>query len=157
MNDKKIDGTVRKNREIIKTEFPYEDIVNLPHPVSHHHVPMPLLQRAAQFAPFAALTGYDEVIEETARQTDDRVTLSESEIVEIDRKLQVLEEMMEQGKEPLPEVSVTYFLPDQRKEGGSYQNVKGRVEKIDLEHQRIVMHSGEMIYMGQIIRMDGDI
>ena len=118
---------------------------------------MPLLQRAAQFAPFAALTGYDEVIEETARQTDDRVTLSESEIVEIDRKLQVLEEMMEQGKEPLPEVSVTYFLPDQRKEGGSYQNVKGRVEKIDLEHQRIVMHSGEMIYMGQIIRMDGDI
>ena len=68
-----------------RSSFPYEDIVNLSHPVSPYHVPMPLLQRAAQFAPFAALTGYDEAIEETGRQTDDRVTLSESEIAILNR------------------------------------------------------------------------
>lgn len=136
-----------------RSSFPYEDIVNLPHPVSRYHVPMPLIQRAAQFAPFAALTGYDEAIEETGRQTDDRVALSESEIAILNRKLQILEQILDRR----PEVSITYFVPDPRKKGGSYHTISGSVEKIDAQHQRIVMCSGEVISMGQLIGIEGDI
>jgi hypothetical protein len=130
--------------------FPYEDIVNFPHPVSRHHVPMTLLQRAAQFAPFAALTGYDDAIEETARQTDDPVTLSESEIAVLNRKLQILEEM----RDSRPEVSVTYFVPDQRKKGGEYRIVTGYVKKIDRQRQLILMDTGEWIFMNQLVRIE---
>ncbi|MCI5759819.1 MAG: YolD-like family protein [Eubacterium sp.] len=136
-----------------RSSFPYEDIVNLPHPVSRYHVPMPLIQRAAQFAPFAALTGYDEAIEETGRQTDDRVALSESEIAILNRKLQILEQILDRR----PEVTITYFVPDLRKKGGSYHTVSGSLEKIDAQHQRIVMRSGEVISMGQLIGIEGDI
>ena len=135
-----------------RSSFPYEDIVNLPHPVSRYHVPMPLIQRAAQFAPFAALTGYDEAIEETGRQTDDRVTLSESEITILNRKLQILEQILDRR----PEVTITYFVPDLRKKGGAYHTVSGSLEKIDAQHQRIVMRSGEVISMGQLIGIEGD-
>lgn len=136
-----------------RSSFPYEDIVNLPHPVSRYHVPMPLIQRAAQFAPFAALTGYDEAIEETGRQTDDRVALSESEITILNRKLQILEQILDRR----PEVTITYFVPDLRKKGGAYHTVSGSLEKIDAQHQRIVMRSGEVISMGQLIGIEGDI
>ncbi len=139
--------------EIDRNAFPYEDIVNLPHPVSRYHVPMPLIQRAAQFAPFAALTGYDEAIEETGRQTDDRVALSESEITILNRKLQILEQILERR----PEVSITYFVPDLRKKGGSYHTVSGSIKKIDSQKQRIVMRSGEVISMDRLIGIEGDI
>ncbi|MGO5337942.1 hypothetical protein ACTQZS_14275 [Bilifractor sp. LCP19S3_H10] len=136
-----------------RSSFPYEDIVNLPHPVSRYHVPMPLIQRAAQFAPFAALTGYDEAIEETGRQTDDRVALSESEITILNRKLQILEQILDRR----PEVTITYFVPDLRKKGGAYHTVSGSLEKIDAQHQRIVMRSGEVISMDRLIGIEGDI
>ena len=136
-----------------RSSFPYEDIVNLPHPVSRYHVPMPLLQRAAQFAPFAALTGYDEAIEETGRKTEDRVTLSESEIAILNRKLQMLEQILDRR----PEVTITYFVPDLRKKGGSYHTVSGSVKKIDSHNQRIVMCSGEVISMDRLIAIEGDI
>lgn len=148
-NHMKMGSAVGKER----SSFPYEDIVNLPHPVSPYHVPMPLLQRAAQFAPFAALTGYDEAIEETGRKTEDRVTLSESEIAILNRKLQMLEQILDRR----PEVSITYFIPDPRKKGGSYHTVSGSVKKIDSQHQRIVMCSGEVISMSQLIGIEGDI
>lgn len=165
MNNKKDTYERRKTRGMPdepaadkeKSVFPYEDIVNLPHPVSRHHVPMPLLQRAAQFAPFAALIGYSEAVEETARLTDEQITLTESEVGELNRKLQVLEEMLERRKDRLPEVSVTYFVPDRRKHGGAYHTVSGQVEKIDLQRKRIAMKSGEVIGMGQIIRIEGDL
>ena len=114
---------------------------------------MPLIQRAAQFAPFAAHTGYDEAIEETGRQTDDRVALSESEIAILNRKLQILEQILDRR----PEVLITYFIPDSRKKGGSYHTVSGSVKKIDSQNQRIVMRSGEVISMDRLIAIEGDI
>lgn len=93
----------------------YEDIINLPHHVSPVHPPMPLSDRAAQFAPFAALTGYGDVIKETARQTDRKPELTEEEKQELDYKLQMAVSLP--GEKPA--VTITYFVPDKKKAGGS--------------------------------------
>ena len=103
-------------------ERTYEDIINLPHHVSAVHPPMPLSDRAAQFAPFAALTGYGEVIKETARQTDRKPELTEDEKQALDYKLQMAVSLP--GEKPM--VTVTYFVPDRKKAGGSYHRPGGR-------------------------------
>ena len=94
----------------------YDDIINLPHPVSKKHPQMPLLDRAAQFAPFAALTGYGEALTETARLTDTKIELDEGEIERINAKINYLIDNLETA----PTVEITYFVPDKKKKGGKY-------------------------------------
>ena len=103
---------------------------------------MSRMNRAAQFAPFAALTGYEESIEETARLTDCGIELSEYEIEELNAKLNFIQEHIKER----PEVTITYFQPDERKEGGEYLTVTGRIRRID-EVNEILILEGEMIVL----------
>ena len=105
----------------------YDDIIALPHPEPRTHPRMSLHDRAAQFSPFAALTGHSAAIAETGRLTDSRITLDESEMARVDAELQHLQELLPSR----PTVSITYFVPDERKNGGSYQTVTGEVKRID--------------------------
>ena len=105
----------------------YDDIIHLPHPDSPKHPRMSLYDRAAQFSPFAALTGHSAAIAETGRLTDRRVELDEYEMARVDAELQRLQELLPGG----PTASITYFVPDERKNGGSYQTVTGEVKRID--------------------------
>ena len=105
----------------------YDDIIALPHPEPRTHPRMSLHDRAAQFSPFAALTGHSAAIAETDRLTDSRITLDESEMARVDAALQRLRELLPQE----PVASITYFVPDERKAGGSYQTVTGAVRRID--------------------------
>ena len=104
-----------------------DDIIRLPHPDSPRHPRMSLYDRAAQFSPFAALTGHSAAIAETGRLTDRRVELDEYEMARVDAELQRLQELLPGG----PTASITYFVPDERKNGGSYQTVTGEVKRID--------------------------
>ena len=104
----------------------YDDIINLPHFVSKKHPQMSLYQRSAQFAPFAALVGYDEAIEETARLVDKRIELSDEEIEKLNIKLQKIIENINNK----PSISVTYFIPDTYKNGGKYVTITGILNKI---------------------------
>ena len=114
----------------------YGDIIDLPHHQSPTRPHMSLHDRAAQFAPFAALTGYGDAVAETARFTDNMVTLDESAIDELEWKLR---EAVMMDKD----ITITYFVPDEKKDGGSYVSVSGRIHKI--EHGMIVMDSGVRI------------
>ena len=105
----------------------YDDVIWRQHPTSKKHPRMSRMNRAAQFAPFAALTGYEESIAETTRLTDHRIELSEEDIEDINAKLNFIKEHIKER----PEVTVTYFQPDERKEGGEYLTVTGRVRWID--------------------------
>ena len=104
----------------------YDDIIMLPHPEPRNHPRMSMRDRAAQFAPFSALTGHSAAIAEAGRLTGERIELDESEIAQVDAELQRLQGMLS-GK---PTVSVTYFQPDEKKNGGSYQTLSGIVRKI---------------------------
>lgn len=124
----------------------YEDIINLPHHISKRYPQMPVEDRAAQFAPFAALTGYDAAIKETARLTDARLELAEDAIAEIDAKLRYI-------KDKLPntdEITIVYFKADMIKSGGEYVTITGTVKNIDLYNHRVLMHDGTMINMKDI-------
>ena len=112
----------------------YKDIINLPHHVSSKRPQMPMLDRAAQFSPFAALTGYDDAIHETGRLTDEKIDLSEEEKEALDRKQQILMERL--GDHPA--LTVTYFVPDAKKSGGAYVTKSGNLKKID-EFERLMM------------------
>ena len=105
----------------------YDDIIDLPHPTSQNHPRMSLHDRAAQFSPFAALTGHHAAITETGRLTDRRIELDESEIARVDAALQHLQELLPER----PTVSITYFVPDERKSGGSYRTITSEVKRID--------------------------
>jgi len=113
----------------------YDDIIDLPHHVSSRHPHMPLIDRAAQFSPFAALSGHADAIDETARLTDQFVEMSEDQAAVLDVKLQAVQALDH------PEIAVSYFEPDTRKQGGAYLTVKGRLEKID-EYQRTIVLDG---------------
>ena len=113
---------------------PYDDIINLPHHVSRTRPQMPRADRAAQFATFAALGGYGAALVETARLTDRRIELEEDDRAAMDRKQQKLMERIGER----PEVAVTWFVPDARKEGGQYITTVGRLKRID-EVQRVMV------------------
>lgn len=130
----------------------YAHIVDLPHHQSPTRARMSLSRRAAQFAPFAALTGYEAVIRETARQTQGEITLDESEKGQINACLNRLQAQI--GHRPW--VSVTFFVPDGKKTGGSYHSIHERVVKIDGNQQKMVMESGKTIQFEKIIRMKED-
>jgi len=129
--------------------YKYEDMIDLPHPVSRTHPQMPVKDRAAQFAPFAALAGHYDAVKETARLTDDRIELDEYCKAALDRKLTKLREGLGMGAEET--VAITYFVPDVLKEGGSYVTVTGCVKKID-EYERILLfRDGTRIPVDEII------
>ena len=129
----------------------YDDILNLPHHTSAVQPAMPMQNRAAQFAPFAALVGYDALIRETARLTDQKVELDESVKAELNEKLRLLLELLPQQ----PEVTITYFQPDGRKAGGVYRTANGIVRKFLLNENLLVMMDGSKIPVDSIAALDG--
>ena len=130
-------------------EHRYDDIIELPHHVSRKHPQMPLMDRAAQFAPFAALTGHEAAIKETARLTEEEIELNEDSKALLDLRLQeLLEHLAEQ-----PTVTVTYFCPDEKKSGGAYETVTGRVKKVDGYAGELVFMDGRRIALGTIIEL----
>ena len=131
----------------------YEDIINRPHHVSKASPQMSELERAAQFAPFAALTGYDSAIKETGRLTDERIELDEEALTALDRKYQLLIEALDDA----PEVTITYFQPDERKAGGKYVSAVGAVKKIDDFERRITMRDGTRIPTDDVLSIDGEL
>lgn len=131
----------------------YDDIINLPHYKSKTHPRMSMHQRAAQFSPFAAVTGHDAAVKETERLTDKRIDLDERQKVELDEKLQIISENLGQN----PEVKFTYFEPDQKKDGGAYITVSGFIKKIDVYEKKIVLQDGQKIEINQIYDISSDV
>lgn len=125
---------------------PYDDIINLPHPVSQRHPQMSMHDRAAQFSPFAALTGHGAAIEETERETDAWADLGEDERENLNRQLCLLRDHLEEQ----PQVAITYFEPDSRKEGGAYVTVHGIVRKMDMTGRYIQMMDRRQILIDNI-------
>ena len=132
---------------------PYDDIIRLPHHFSQNHPHMSMHDRAAQFAPFAALTGYEAAVGETARLTTERRELDAQEAEELNRRLTELAARLPDH----PEVTVEYFVPDDRKAGGAYVTVTGRVRHVSVPEQTLVMEDGTEIPMEDIISMTGEI
>ena len=133
--------------------FPYEDIVDLPHHVSRKHLQPTMADRAARFAPFAAITGYEEMVLEEARVTDDRIEMDESSKAALNEKLNIILEFLDEQ----PEVSITYFEPDMRKAGGAYVTITGTVKRID-EYERIVLMTDEkIIKIDEIYAIESDL
>lgn len=128
----------------------YDDIIDLPHHVSKTHPQMPMRSRAAQFAPFAALSGYAEAVKETERLTQEERELDEYEREELDHKLQML---IGHWKEQ-PEVTITYFQPDRKKSGGAYVDVTGTVRKIDANKRIIRMMDDTAIPMDHVVHIE---
>ncbi len=131
----------------------YQDILYLPHHVSKTRKQMPIENRAAQFAPFAALTGYDDAIDETVRTTDECVVLDEDEAERLDRKLQHLLAHLAQT----PRVRLTYFVPDIRKSGGAYHTKEGDVLSVDLQKGILTFADRTAIPLSAVCALDGEI
>ena len=131
----------------------YKDIIDLPHHVSKTRPQMPMSDRAAQFAPFAALTGYESAIKETGRLTDEKIELDEESLTALDMKYQLLMEALDDA----PEVTITYFQPDERKGGGKYIAATGAVKKVDDFERRITMRDGTRIPMDDVLSIDGEL
>lgn len=128
----------------------YDDIINLPHHVSKTRPQMSMLERAAQFAPFQALTGYGAAIQETARLTEDKIELGDEDVALLNAKLQVLADHLPAN----PEVCIVWFKPDDRKAGGSYVKTTGKVKRIDDVASLISLQSGEKIQIENIIAIE---
>ena len=130
----------------------YDDIIHLPHHVSETRAHMPLLDRAAQFSPFAALTGYDAAVAETARLTDQERELDETQKEWISAQLYLLQEQLDSD----PEVSVTYFVPDEKKTGGAYRTASGKIKKIDDYEQIFLLRDGTAIPFARIYQLQSE-
>lgn len=128
----------------------YDDIINLPHHVSPSRPRMTMAERAAQFSPFAALTGYDEVIRETGRLTEEKITLGEDSLQELDREFRLLAAHLPEE----PEAVMTCFQRDARKAGGAYIQVRGRVRKVDEQERMLVLQDGTRICMEDILSLE---
>lgn len=131
----------------------YKDIINLERPVSQNHLPMPRIKRAAQFAPFAALTGHLEALNEAGRLTERRIELDNYIKDELDIKLQII--LREIDKKP--RIKIKYFKKDERKPGGAYINLYDRVIKIDVHKKNLYMKDGSLVPILDIIRIDGEL
>lgn len=128
----------------------YDDLLHLPHHVSKTHKPMSMEDRAAQFSPFAALTGYGAAVSEAGRLTDDAVELDENELAVLDRQLRALAQQVGQR----PQVRITYFCPDSRKSGGTYVTAQGALKRIDLVERRLVLADGRTVSMDDVVRLE---
>ena len=131
----------------------YDDIINLPHHVSATRPHMTAVDRAAQFSPFAALTGYDSAIKETARLTDKRIQLDESVKDSLSDRLQIIADRIQEHSE----IAITYFQPDAKKKGGAYVTAISSIKKIDEYERVVVMNDGKAIPIGEIVSIDGQI
>ena len=129
----------------------YDDIIHLPHHVSEVHLQMAPGDRAAQFSPFAALTGYEDVLEEAGRLTGERIELDEDAKIILDERLRMIQEQITAR----PQVEITYFVPDEKKAGGTYNTAEGWVKKIDRYGQNIIMNDGTKIPVGEIRDIKG--
>ena len=134
-------------------KHPYEDILHLPHPVSKTHPQMPLLNRAAQFAPFAALSGYDEMIDEEARRTETQIELGESDREQLNEELTRLAKALEEGR--MPRCEITRFVPDERKEGGAYVTSREEIRRVDTAARQLILNRKEG-YGGSWVTVDLD-
>lgn len=131
----------------------YDDIINLPHHVSKKHPQMSLHDRAAQFSPFAALTGHKAAINETARLTDEKQILSEDVIAKLNEQLNLIKENIGTNQT----VTITYFVPDDKKSGGAYISHTGVVKKIDEYNHTVILTDKTVIPIEQISEMQSDI
>ena len=131
----------------------YEDILNLPHHVSKTRPQMSMLDRAAQFSPFAALTGYDDAIKETGRLTGEKIEMDEDRKAALDMKQAYLIEMIDEQ----PEISITYFLPDAKKSGGAYVTVTGNLKRFDEYERLLILTDGKKIPMDDIADIESDL
>ena len=127
----------------------YDDIIHLPHHVSITRPHMPMRDRAAQFMPFRALTGYEDAVRETARYTDERIELTEDEKVLLDMRLQKLADEISNQ----PKMTLTYFRPDKKKAGGAYICVTGQLKKIDDHEGYLILTGGERILIEDILEI----
>ena len=127
----------------------FEDIITLPHHTSPTRPQMRRIDRAAQFAPFAALTGYDASIQETARLTQPRIELSEDQKAELDRRQELL------SATHSPQLQVTYFVPDQRKDGGRYVTHTGTLKRMIPEQRVLLMEDGTVIGLDDVLELGG--
>lgn len=127
----------------------YDNIINLPHHESKKHPRLSMEQRAAQFAPFAALTGYGDAISETSRLTEDRIELDNEEKRKIDIKLQELKNNISKK----PKITITFFLPDIKKSGGEYKTVNGNLKNIDEYNQVLILEDKTKIPIKEIIEI----
>ena len=128
----------------------YDNILNLPHHVSSTRPHMSMHDRAAQFSPFAALTGYDDTVRETARLTDERLELTADRINALNQKIDFLKEHAEKR----PEITVEYFIPDEKKSGGKYVTLLGKFRRIDEYNHNMVFTSGEEIPLNDIFNIE---
>lgn len=131
----------------------YDKIINLPHHVSSTRSHMTVIDRAAQFSPFAALTGYNAAVKETARLTEQQIELDEYEKATLDQRILLLQDRLKE----LPEVTITYFIPDERKDGGKYVSITGAVKKIDTYEKQLVLVNKSKIPIGNILSIEGEV
>lgn len=136
----------------MKDKANYDDIINLPHHVSSKRPQMSMLDRAAQFSPFAALTGYDDAIQETGRLTDEKINLSEEEKEALDRKQQILLERLDER----PALTVIYFVPDEKKSGGAYVTKSGNLKKIDEVERMVTLTDGTKISLDDVYDIESE-
>ena len=129
----------------------YDDMLHLPHHTSRKHPHMDRIARAAQFAPFAALTGHGEAIRETARQTQQKRELDENSRELLDYRLQVIRSCGDLH----PELCVTFFVPDEKKDGGRYETIQGKLKKIDTEARVLVMEDERRIPIAETEKIEG--
>ena len=128
----------------------YDDIINMPHHVSGSHPQMDIMDRAAQFSPFAALPGYEAAVKEAARLTEQRIELDENEKAILDAKLSLLQKNLSLS----PEVTLTYFQPEKQKTGGTYRSVTGKVQKIDTSNKCLILENGKRISASDILKIE---
>lgn len=134
-------------------KFPYEDIVNLPPHISKKHPQPSMMDRAARFAPFAAITGYEEMVLEEARVTEERVDLDEGALSLLNEKLNMIQEFLDEE----PEVTITYFEPDKKKSGGAYITIIGIVKRIDEYEHLVIMKDGSRIIIESIYDLQSEL
>ena len=134
-------------------KFPYEDIVNLPPHISKRHPQPSMIDRAARFAPFAAITGYEEMVLEEARVTEERVDLDEGALSLLNEKLNMIREFLDEE----PEVTITYFEPDKKKTGGAYITITGIVKRIDEFEHLVIMKDGAKIFIDSIYDLQSEL
>ena len=135
-----------------KNKHEYDDIINLPNPTSRNHPRMPIQTRAAQFSPFAALTGHDAAIKETARLTDEKQELSEDALERLNEQLNIISQNIDTEQI----ITITYFVPDDKKSGGAYISHSGIVKKIDEYERTVIMADKTVIPIEQINRISGN-
>ena len=140
---------------------PYADILTLPHHKASNRPQMSMHDRSAQFSPFAALTGFDDVIAETGRRTDQKIELSESQMTLLNQKLNLIDDAVQDGYHPM--VTVVYFVPDAKKDGGSYQEYTGKMRQLDPVERKLVFlaanerSAGKEISIDDILEIHGDL